>query len=43
LLTTAQPDLIVDGQQVSPLQWLRDGGDVEVVRAIVEAADWAGR
>ena len=43
LLTTAQPDLVVDGQQVSPLQWLRDGGDVEVVRTIVEAADWAGR
>ena len=43
LLTTAQPDLVVDGRQVSPLRWLRDGGDVEVVRTIVEAAVWSGR
>ena len=43
LLTTAQPDLVVDGQPVSPLQWLRDGGDVRVVRTIVEAAAWASR
>ena len=25
------------------LQWLRDGGDVRVVRTIVEAAAWASR
>jgi len=43
LLTTAQPDLVVDGQPVSPLQWLRDGGDVRVVRTIVEGAAWASR
>ena len=43
LLSAAQSDLVVDGQPVSPLQWLRDGGDVLAVRKIVEAADWASR
>jgi hypothetical protein len=43
LLTTAQPDLVVDGQPVSPLHWLRDGGDVGAVLTIIEAADWASR
>jgi hypothetical protein len=43
LLSSAQPDLVVDGQLVSPLQWLRHGGDVRAVRKIVEAADWASR
>jgi hypothetical protein len=43
LLTTAQPDLVSDGQPVSPLQWLRDGGDVHAVHTIIEAADWATR
>src|SRR6478736_1431605 len=43
LLTTAQPDLVVDGQPVSPLQWLRDGGDVRAVRTILAAAAWASR
>jgi hypothetical protein len=43
LLTTAQPDLVVDGQPVSPLQWLRNGGDVHAVLTIIQAADWASR
>ena len=43
LLTTAQPDLVVDGRPMSLLQWLRDGGDVPAVRKIIEAADWASR
>jgi hypothetical protein len=43
LLTIAQPDLVVDGQPVSPLQWLRNGGDVHAVLTIIQAADWASR
>jgi hypothetical protein len=43
LLTTAQPDLVVDGQPVSPVQWLRNGGDIHAVLSIVHAADWASR
>jgi hypothetical protein len=43
LLTTAQPDLVVGGQPVSPVQWLRNGGDVHAVLRIIEAADWASR
>jgi hypothetical protein len=43
LLTTVQPDLVVDGQPVSPLQWLHNGGDVQAVLTTIEAADWASR
>lgn len=42
-LTTAQPDLRVDGQAVSPLDWLRSGGDIRLVLTVAEAADWASR
>jgi hypothetical protein len=43
LLSSSQPDLVVDAHPVSPLQWLRDGGDLRAVRKIVDAADWASR
>src|SRR5262249_3717715 len=43
LLTTAQPDLVLDGQPVSPVQWLRNGGDVPAVLTIIRAAAWASR
>ena len=42
-LTTPQPDLSVDGQSVSPLDWLRSGGDIRLVLDVAEAADWASR
>ncbi|HTY33745.1 DNA-binding protein [Mycobacterium sp.] len=42
-LTTPQPDLRVGGEPVSPLDWLRSGGDVRLVLSVAEAADWAGR
>jgi hypothetical protein len=42
-LTTPQPDLSVDGQSVSPLDWLRSGGDIRLVLSVAEAADWASR
>ena len=40
LLNTPQADLAVEGKPVSPLQWLRDGGDVRAVRTLITAADW---
>jgi hypothetical protein len=42
-LTTPQPDLRVGGQPVSPLDWLRSGGDGRLVLSVAEAADWASR
>jgi hypothetical protein len=42
-LTTPQPDLRVGGRPVSPLDWLRSGGDVRPVLSVAEAADWASR
>jgi hypothetical protein len=42
-LTTPQPDLRVGGHPVSPLDWLRSGGDVRPVLSVAEAADWASR
>ncbi|MCV7090994.1 hypothetical protein [Mycobacterium interjectum] len=42
-LTTPQADLRVDGRSVSPLDWLRSGGDVRLVLSVAEAADWASR
>ena len=42
-LTTPQADLRVGGQPVSPLDWLRSGGDVRPVLSVAEAADWASR
>jgi hypothetical protein len=42
-LTTPQPDLRVEGPPVSPLDWLRSGGDVRPVLGVAEAADWASR
>ena len=42
-LTTPQVDLRIGGQPVSPLDWLRSGGDVRPVINVAEAADWASR
>jgi hypothetical protein len=42
-LTTPQADLTVGGQPVSPLDWLRSGGDVRPVLGVAEASDWASR
>ncbi len=42
-LTTPQPDLSIDGQPMSPLDWLRSGGDIRLVLSVAEAADWASR
>jgi hypothetical protein len=42
-LTTPQADLRIGGQPVSPLDWLRSGGDVRPVINAAEAADWASR
>lgn len=41
-LHTPQPDL-VEGSARTPLEWLRDGGDVDAVVHAAEAADWYGR
>ena len=43
LLTTPQADLTVGGQPVSPLDWLRSGGDVRPVLSVAEASDLASR
>jgi hypothetical protein len=43
LLTTPQPHLRVGHQTVSPLEWLRSGGDLDAVLRVVDAADWASR
>lgn len=42
-LTTPQADLRLGGQPVSPLDWLRSGGDVRPVLSVAEASDWASR
>jgi hypothetical protein len=42
-LTTPQSDLRVGGQPVSPLDWLRSGGDVRPVLKVADAADWSSR
>ena len=42
-LRTAHPDLTLRGRALSPLEWLRSGGDVEPVLRLVDAADWASR
>jgi hypothetical protein len=39
-LQTPQIDLQMNHQPQSPLEWLRKGGDVQSVLAIVEAANW---
>jgi hypothetical protein len=42
-LTAAQADLRIGDQPVSPLDWLRSGGDVGAVLGVADAADWASR
>jgi len=42
-LLTPQPELRVDGQPKSVLDWLRSGGAVEPILRLVEVADWAAR
>ncbi|WP_245831450.1 DNA-binding protein [Mycobacterium terramassiliense] len=42
-LTAPQADLRVDGRSVSPLDWLRSGGDIRLVLSVAEVADWASR
>lgn len=39
-MATPQRDLVARGRK-TPIQWLRDGGDVDDVREIVEASDWS--
>ncbi|MEB0287130.1 hypothetical protein QN355_11255 [Cryobacterium sp. 10S3] len=39
-MATPQRDLVALGRK-TPIQWLRDGGDVDDVREIVEASDWS--
>ena len=38
-MATSQPSLVAEGRK-TPAEWLRDGGDVDTVRTIVEASDW---
>lgn len=40
-LQTPQVNLPINHEPQSPLEWLRRGGDVQSVLAIVEAANWA--
>jgi hypothetical protein len=42
-LRTPHADLTLHGRALSPLEWLRSGGDVEPVLRLVDAADWASR
>lgn len=42
-LRTVQPELERGGHQYCPLDWLRDGGDVDSVIAAALASDWYGR
>lgn len=42
-LHTPQPGLYQGGRHQAPLDWLRDGGDVEAVVAAAQAVDWYGR
>lgn len=39
-MATPQRDLVARGRK-TPIQWLRDGGDVDEVREIIEASDWS--
>lgn len=39
-MATPQRDLVARGRK-TPIQWLRDGGDFDDVREIVEASDWS--
>ena len=39
-MATPQRDLVAQGRK-TPIQWLRDGGDFDDVREIVEASDWS--
>jgi len=38
-MATAQSSLVATGRK-TPVAWLRDGGDVDTVRQIVESDDW---
>ena len=38
-MATPQSELVAEGRQ-TPVEWLRDGGNVNDVRDIVEASDW---
>ena len=42
-LHTPQTDLQLDGKLLSPLDWLRSGGDVAAVVGVAEITDWYGR
>ncbi len=42
-LHTRQPELERDGLELAPLDWLREGGDVQHVIAAARAIDWYGR
>ncbi|MUL48412.1 hypothetical protein FZI85_27870 [Mycobacterium sp. CBMA293] len=42
-LHTPQPELNRDGRDQAPLDWLRDGGDVDAVIAAALASDWYSR
>ncbi|MGH3633098.1 hypothetical protein [Mycobacterium sp.] len=42
-LHAPHPDLQVDGNTMSPLDWLRSGGDIAAVVAVAETTDWYGR
>ena len=42
-LRTPHPDLGVGGRVLTPVEWLRSGGDVAPVLPLVEASDWASR
>ena len=42
-LRTPHPDLTISGRAVTPVDWLRSGGDVAPVLRLVEAADWASK
>ena len=39
-MATPQSELVAEGRQ-TPVEWLRDGGNVDDVRNIVEASDWS--
>jgi len=39
-LSTPQPDISLDNRPASPLQWLRRGGDMAPVLALIEIANW---
>jgi hypothetical protein len=42
-LRTPTADLTLGRRSLTPVEWLRSGGDVEPVLRLVEAADWASR